>query len=136
MNGLREGIEARRQMISDNIMKSMTNKEEVFKTEEQENFEKSIKTGGVEVITMDDVNESYGGKYFQKSDVDKVNAQIDELIVKGETDNISEEEYNFIEGNLEASKELVLKALVIPQAGEGQKYIPVYVAPITASEEE
>ena len=127
MDDLRKGITERREAIKSNIYKSITNKEEVTMSDEARAFHDDIQKGEVEVITREDLRETYGDRFFAKGNVDELNARLEGLIKKGEEESISEDEYEFLTANLEATEGLILKAM--PVASEGaQKYVPVYVA--------
>lgn len=128
MDNIRKGIQEHKEAIKANIYKSFTNAEEVTMSDEVRAFQDDIVKGDVEVVTQDDLRETYGNKYFMKGNVDELNGRLETLIKKGEDSSISEEEFSFLEANLEATDGLILKAMAVPTAGNSQKYIPVYVS--------
>ena len=128
MDDIRKSITERREAIKANIYKSFTNAEEVTMSDGQRAFQDDIVKGEVEVVSQDDLKETYGNRFYFKKGVDELNTRLEELIKKGEDESISEDEFAFLESNLEATEGLILKAMAVPTAGNSQKYVPVYVA--------
>lgn len=129
-----EGYVPQSEIVKGNIVRNFKNVDEVLKSEDERAFEESINKGDVDVVTQDDLKDTFDDKYFTKGDIEKFDANIDALIKKGEDSAISEEEYDFIVKSIAERESLIEKALVV-QVGEKQKYYPIFVQKSEVSEE-
>lgn len=87
--------------IAKNILKGFSNVDEIVKSEEQASLEKAISEGNLKVVTESSIDENYGGKFYTKENIAKAQAEVDALIVKGETDFLTEEEFAFVKSTQE-----------------------------------
>lgn len=121
-------------MMRERIMKGISNADEVLKSEEQEQFEERVRKGEVDVATIEELDNEYGGRFWKGEDIDAVKAECDSIIEKGETEEISEDEYEFATSNLTRMKGLIEKAMPVPTE-EGHYYQRIFVEPQGNSEE-
>ena len=107
------------------IMSQFNNSSEILKSEHQLEFEESINKGEIEVISLEDVTESYNDTFFAKSDIDKFEGQLEELIKKGEDEYLDESEYEALVDGRNDVDSLLCKAVALDNGG----YAEVYVRP-------
>ncbi len=117
------------------IMGNFANSDQVLKSEDQLDFEDKVKKGEVEVITLEDVKEDYGDKYFLKSDIDKFEDDLEVLIKKGEEEFLTEEEWDALSKGRADIEKLEAKAIAV-QKGDKSGYLEVLVIPQEDAEEE
>ena len=111
-----------------NIIKgNITNADEVLKSDAEVNFEEEIKKGEVEVLTMEDVKESYNNQFWKGEDIATVEANIETVIKKGEEEYLEEDEFDELEKAMEDFNSLERKAVVAVQKGNAQSYREIYV---------
>lgn len=114
--------ELQKSIIAGNI----SNKEEMLKSDTQVEFEDKIRKGEVEVITQEDVKETYGDNFYLRGDIEAVENKIEETITKGEEDFIEQEEWDAIQTTRNQLEGLVSKAIVI-QKGDKTSYLEIFV---------
>lgn len=111
-----------------NIIKgNITNADEVLKSDAEVAFEEEIKKGEVEVLTMEDVKESYNNQFWKGEDIATVEANIETVIKKGEEEYLEEDEFDELEKAMEDFNSLERKAVVAVQKGNAQSYREIYV---------
>jgi len=104
---------------------------ESVKSDEQVAFETSIQKGEVEVVSVDDLKESYGSKFFKSEDVNAFENQLESLIKKGQDSALEEAEWDFLEKGRTDMDALEAVAVATPKG-----YARVYVAKTAPSTEE
>jgi len=128
--------ELKNDMHMANIIKgNITNADEVLKSEKEVQFEESIRKGEIEVVSMEDIKDTYNNTFYKGEDVAKVEASVEALIKKGEDNFLEEEEFESLEKAISELNILERKAVSI-QKGDGKSYREIYVMPIQSVEEE
>jgi len=117
------------------IASNFTNTNEILKSEQVLKFEEDIKKGNVDVITNDDLKEDYDNKYYTAKDVSKFEGELDALINKGETDFLTDEEYESLEKGRADIDGLERKAVAF-RKGEVDGYVEIFVSSKPEGEEE
>lgn len=119
-----------------NIIKgNIVNADEVLKSDAEVTFEESIRKGEVEVLTMDDIKESYNNTFYKGEDIATVEANIDALIQKGSEHYLEEEEFELLEKAMYDFSRLDRKAVAV-QSGGTQKYREIFVMKTTDTDNE
>jgi len=108
------------------IKANISNSDEVLKSEQEVSLEEAVTKGEVDVISIDDINETYNNEFYKSEDVKKIEANMDALIEKGESDHLTEEEFAELEKAMADIKKLERKAIAVPK-GDTHTYREVYV---------
>ena len=116
------------------IMKGISNSSEALKTDEQEMFEAIVKAGDVELLSADDIKNTYGDSFWKGEDIANIKKSIDALIKKGEEDYLEEDEFNELEKAMNAVHGLERKAIAVPFR-DGHIYKEIFVDPSLKKEE-
>jgi len=119
----------------DIIKGNISNADDVLKSEKELSLEESIRKGDVEVISMDDLKESYNNTFYKGEDIDTMGKNLDILIEKGESEYLEEDEFEALEKGLADYRALERKAIATPR-GEGVAYKEVYVMPVAEATDE
>ena len=123
------------EVMKGRILKGISNASEVLKTDEQVAFEDLVTKGQVEVVSMDDIKETYGDTFWKGEDVKAVEGNIEALIKKGEDEFLEEGEWEQLEKAMSDVNSLERKAIAVPFNG-GHTYREIYVKPATSEEQE
>jgi hypothetical protein len=103
----------------------------IEKSEQEIEFENQISKGEIDVVSADDLKESFGGVFYKAEDVAKLENQIDTLIEKGQKEYLEEEEFNVLEKSTKDFSKLEQVALVTPKG-----YVKVFVQKQEQEEQE
>lgn len=117
------------------ILSGFTNVDEVLKSEHQEQFEDSIKKGEVDVISQDDIRDTYSDTFFKGEDVRKFEDELEGLIKKGEDNYLTEDEWEYLAKGRADVEALERKAVAIEKGGRTE-YHEVFVAATPESGDE
>ena len=79
---------------SNNIAKKFTNSEDMLKSAKVDSFEDGIRKGEIDVITMEDIQNTFGGTFYKGEDIDTLENNLEELITKGQESYLTEDEWN------------------------------------------
>lgn len=115
----------------DEIMKGIiagnfSNANEVLKSESEIEFEDLVAKGEVEVVSMEDIKESYQNRFWKGEDIAAIETAMEALIKKGEEEFLEQEEWEQLEKAMEDIKSLERKAVAV-QVNGGHSYREVYV---------
>ncbi|MAT11561.1 MAG: hypothetical protein CMM02_11190 [Rhodopirellula sp.] len=111
---------------SNNIAKKFTNSEDMLKSAKVDSFEDGIRKGEIDVITMEDIQNTFGGTFYKGEDIDTLENNLEELITKGQESYLTEDEWNTLSKGREDVDSLLKKAIIVPK-GNTQEYKEVYV---------
>ena len=94
------------------ILKGFSNADELTKSEEQVKLEKSIKDGDIKVVTVEDIEKSFGGKFYTAESIAKLEDVLESQIKKGESEHLTAEEFTTIESSrqdIDSLEEVIVK---------------------------
>ena len=111
---------------SNNIAKKFTNSEDMLKSAKVDSFQDGIRKGEIDVITMEDIQNTFGGTFYKGEDIDTLENNLEELITKGQESYLTEDEWNTLSKGREDVDSLLKKAIIVPK-GNTQEYKEVYV---------
>ena len=123
------------EVMKDRILKGMSNATDLLKSDVQNELEDLVKKGEVEVVSMDDIKETYGNQFWKGEDVSAIEDNIEALIKKGEDEFLEEDEWNALEKAMADIKLLEKKAIAVPFR-DGHTYREVYVQKAESTEAE
>lgn len=114
------------QDMMDIIKGNIHNADEVLKSNDEVNLENAIHKGEVEVISMEDIKETYGDRFWKGEDVAQVEKNIESLIQKGENEFLEEEEFDALTKAMEDINTLDRKAVAMKR-GNAIVYKEIFV---------
>lgn len=114
-----------------NIASNFTNLKDSLLSDDMYAFQEDVRKGNVEVLTADDLQKSFGNQMMYKPQHTALGEKIDELIEKGQTSYITEEEADFVEKGGAIYRNALKKALPVHKEGGGEvlAHVEVYVTP-------
>ncbi len=113
--------------INKNIIATkFSNSTDVLKSEKVQSFEEGIRKGEIDVVSMEDIQNTYGGTFYKGEDIDQFENNLEELIKKGQESYLTEDEWNTLSKGREDVDSLLKKAIIVPK-GSTQEYKEVYV---------
>ena len=111
---------------SNNIADKFTNKADMLKSNKTESFEDGVRKGEVDVVSLEDINNTFGGTFYKGEDVDSLENSLEDLIKKGQDTYLTEDEWSTLSKGREDVDSLLRKAIIVPN-GKTQVYKEVYV---------
>ena len=101
--------------LRSNIMKGFSNVDDLHhpnaNSENQERIQKAIEKEELDVISKADVENDFGGKYVPEDGYKKFVEGIEDMIKKGEEDNLTSEEFEELEKAISDRDALVKKVV-------------------------
>lgn len=118
-----------------NISEKFTNLKESLLPDDVYAFQQEVEKGNVDVLTEDLLEKSFGGKMMYKPQHTALGEKIDELIQKGETTFLTEDEADFVEKAGVIYRSAQKMALPICKAGTSDvlAHVEVFVSPVEAA---